>query len=72
MLVIIATQETEIRMITVQTQPLAKRDAFLKIINTKQGWWSGSSPEFESHYCQKRLHKSVSTNEPTIFLFSFF
>jgi hypothetical protein len=42
--VIPATQETEIRRITVQSYPLANSslDPTSKITFTKKGWWSGS------------------------------
>jgi predicted component of type VI protein secretion system len=45
MLVILATQEAEIRKIVVQSQPQANsiRDPISKILNTKKDWQSGSS-----------------------------
>jgi hypothetical protein len=44
-LVNLATQEAEIRKITVQSQPWANSslDPILKIPITKHGWWDGSS-----------------------------
>jgi hypothetical protein len=42
--VILATQEAEVRRITVQSQPrqTVLRDPILKKPFTKKGWWSGS------------------------------
>jgi hypothetical protein len=43
--IILATQGTEIRTITVQTQPQANSsgDPSLRKKGTKKGWWSGSN-----------------------------
>jgi hypothetical protein len=43
--VILAIQDTEIKRITIQSQPQANslRDPISKIPNIKQGWWSDSS-----------------------------
>jgi hypothetical protein len=42
--IILATQRTEFRRITVPSQPQANswQDPILKKPNTKKGWWSGS------------------------------
>jgi hypothetical protein len=57
--VILATQETEIRKIMVQSQPrqIVPGDRILKKPITKKGWWSGSSssgPKFKPQYCKKK------------------
>jgi hypothetical protein len=58
--VILATQEAQIRRITVQSQP---GQIVLEMLSRKtlhkKGWWSdsGVAPEFKPQYCQKKKKK---------------
>jgi hypothetical protein len=57
--VILATQEAEIRRVTVQSQPgkIVPRDPILKNLSQKNragGVAQGESPEFKPQYCKKK------------------
>jgi hypothetical protein len=57
--VILATSDTEIRRIVVQSQPgqIVRETLSQKNPSQKKGWWSGQGvgPEFKSQYCKKKL-----------------
>jgi hypothetical protein len=65
MRVILATQDAEIRRITVSSQPRANssRDSFLKIVITKKGWWSGSRCRT---WVQTQYHKTKNKQKTTL------
>jgi hypothetical protein len=64
MLVILVTQEVEIRRITVKrsAQAHSLRDPIPKLLNIEKGWWNGSSGrclELKPQYCQKKKKVSI-------------